>query len=278
MAIRRDLVGKTTAPTKHKYTWRDTVLYALGVGAKADELDYLLELSGPKVLPTFAVVTSFNAMIAVSSELNVNPMMILHGEQKISLHRPIPPAAELSTVAEIKGIYDKGKGALVLVEAHAVDEHGEPVFDSLYSIFARGEGGFGGDRGPEALKADPPEGKAPDFSMSEKTSPEQALLYRLSGDLNPLHAAPSFAKMGGFDRPILHGLCTYGFAGRAFLRHACGGDAKKFRSLAARFAGVVFPGDTLTTEGWQLEPGRWVLRTRTQDDRIVLSNSIAETA
>jgi acyl dehydratase len=277
MAINRNLVGKKSAPIEHKYTWKDTVLYALGVGAKLDELDYLFEMNGPKVLPTFAVVPSFAALVNVSSSLGANPMMILHGEQKVTLHRPIPPSGTFTTVAEVTGIYDKGKGALVLVEARTTDDKNEPVFDNHFSTFIRGEGGFGGDRGPEALKADPPEGKAPDFAMTEKTLPEQALLYRLSGDLNPLHASPPFAKGAGFDRPILHGLCTYGHAGRAVLRHACGGDPKRLQSFAARFAGVVFPGDTLTTEGWQVEPGRWVIRTKTQDDRLVLSNSIAET-
>jgi acyl dehydratase len=278
MAIKMDLVGKKSAPIQHKYGWKDTVLYALGVGAKADELDYLFEMNGPKVLPTFAVVPSFTSLITVAGDLGANPMMILHGEQKIILHRPIPPNGEFSTVAEVKGIYDKGKGALVLVEAKTTDEKNEPVFDNWFSVFVRGEGGFGGERGPEALKADPPEGKAPDFSAVETTVAEQALLYRLSGDLNPLHASPQFAKMGGFDRPILHGLCTYGFAGRAVLKHACGGDPKKLKSFAARFAGVVFPGDTLTTQGWQLEPGKWVVQTKTQDGKLVLSNALAEIA
>jgi acyl dehydratase len=277
MAIKLDLVGKKSAPIKHEYTWKDTVLYALGVGARADELDYLFEMNGPKVLPTFAVVPSFNAMVAVSAELGANPMMLLHGEQKITLHRAIPSAGKLQTTAEVTGIYDKGKGALCVVRANTSDEKGEPLFDNEFSIFVRGEGGFGGERGPEALKADPP-ARAPDFSMTEKTSAEQALLYRLSGDLNPLHASPQFAKMAGFDQPILHGLCTYGHAGRAVLRHACGGDATKLRSFAARFAGVVFPGDTLTTEGWQLEPGRWAIAVKQQDGKLVLSNAIAETA
>ena len=278
MAIKMDLVGKTSAPIRHEYAWRDCVLYALGVGAKVDELDFLFEMNGPKVLPTFAVVPSFNALISVAGNLGANPMMILHGEQKIILHRPIPPNGQFSTVAEVKGIYDKGRGALVLVEAKTTDEKHEPVFDNWFSIFVRGEGGFGGERGPEALKADPPEGKAPDFSFSETTTTEQALLYRLSGDLNPLHASPQFAKMGGFDRPILHGLCTYGFAGRAVLKHACGGDPKRMKSFAARFAGVVFPGDTLTTQGWQIAPGRWVVQVKTQEGKLVLSNALAEVA
>lgn len=276
MAIKLDLVGTKTAPMKHSYTWKDCILYALGVGAKEAELDFLFEMRGPKVLPTFSVVASFNAMHTVAGQLNVNPMMILHGEQKIVLYRPIPPQGEFTTVAEVTGIYDKGKGASVMVEAHTCDEKNEPVFDNLFTIFVRGEGGFGGARGPEPLKADPPSGRAPDFSMTETTTREQALLYRLSGDINPLHAAPEFAKMGGFERPILHGLCTYGHAGRAVLIQAAGGDPKRLKSFAVRFVGVVYPGDSLTTEGWQIAPGKWIVQARV-GDRIVLSNARAET-
>jgi acyl dehydratase len=278
MAIKMDLVGKKSKPTEFKYGWKDTILYALGVGAQPDELDYLFEMNGPKVLPTFAVVPSFQALIAVAGDLGANPMMILHGEQKIVLHRPIPSEGKLSTVSEVKGIYDKGKGALVVVEAKTHDDKNEPVFDNVFSIFVRGEGGFGGDRGPEAVKADPPEGQAADFKEAQTTLTTQALLYRLSGDLNPLHASPQFAKMGGFDRPILHGLCTFGHAGRAVLKHACGGDPAKLKSFGARFAGTVFPGDTLTTEGWKA-PGdgkSYFVRTTTQEGKAVLTNAVAE--
>src|ERR1700739_3282930 len=135
MALDLSLVGKETAPAVCDYTWKDTVLYALGVGAKADELDYLYEGRGPKVLPTFAVVPSFVSMITVAGDLGANPMMILHGEQKIILHRPIPAGAKLATVSEVKGIYDKGKGALVVVEARTADEKGEALFDNVFSIF-----------------------------------------------------------------------------------------------------------------------------------------------
>jgi acyl dehydratase len=273
MAIQRDLVGKTSAPITHTYTWKDTVLYALGVGAKAEDLDFLFEMNGPKVLPTFAVVPSFHAMIAVIGQLGANPTMAVHGEQKVVLHRPLPPSGELKTVAEVKGIYDKGKGALALIEARTTDEKGEPLCDNTFSIFARGEGSFGGERGPEALKADPPEGKAPDFTVVEKTAPEQAILYRLSGDLNPLHVSPQFAKMAGFDRPILHGLCTYGFAGRAVLAHACGGELRRFKSFAARFSGVVFPGETLVTSMWR-EGGRILVSAKTKERGTpVISNA-----
>src|SRR5262249_22649286 len=278
MAIKLDLVGKKSDPIPFAYTWKDTVLYALGVGAKAEELDFLYEGRGPKVLPTFAVVPSFASMIAVAGNLGTNPMMILHGEQKVSLHRPMPPNARLSTVSEVKGIYDKGKGALVVVEARTTDDQGAGVFDNVFSIFVRGEGGFGGERGPEAVKAEPPTATAPDFEVVEATTREQALLYRLSGDVNPLHADPNLAKLGGFDQPILHGLCTFGFARRAILKAACGGDPARLRSFGARFSGVVFPGDTLTTRGWSTGDGRYVVTVTTQDGKLVLSNAIAEVA
>jgi len=275
MALNFDLIGKPTAPLEHSYTWKDAVLYALGVGAKADELDYLYEARGPKVLPTFAVVPSFTALVAITGQLGADLRMVLHGEQKVVLHRPIPPSGSLSTVATVTGIYDKGKGALAVVEAKTTDEAGTPLFDNVFSIFVRGAGGFGGERGPEALEATPPPGKAPDFEHVEATTAEQAILYRLSGDLNPLHVDPQLAQAVGFSKPILHGLCTYGHAGRAILKHACGGDATRFRSFAGRFAGVVMPGDTLTTRGWRVEPGRYVVQT-SAGDRAVLTNSIAE--
>jgi len=276
MSLNFDLVGKPGDPIRHKYAWKDVVLYALGVGARLpDELDYLFEAAGPKVLPTFAVVPSFRAMAEVCARLGANMAMVVHGEQTIRLHRPIPPAGAFATVAEITGIYDKGKGALCVVEARTTDDSGTPVFDNVFSIFIRGAGGFGGDRGPEALVAEPPD-RAPDFVVSEKTGPEQAALYRLSGDLNPLHISPDLARKVGFERPILHGLCTYGFAGRALLRSACGGDPARLRSFAARFSAPVLPGDELTTTGWQIEPTRWILRVTTGDGKAVLTHSAAE--
>jgi len=278
MAIRLDVVGKRSDAVPFQYAWKDVVLYALGVGAQADrELDFLYEMHGPRVLPTFAVIPSFNAMIGVAGDLGAHPMMILHGEQKIVLHRPIPPSARLATVSEVKAIYDKGKGAVVVVECNTVDESGAAVFDNVFSIFVRGEGGFGGDRGPESPKLEPPS-RAPDFEVAQSTSREQALLYRLSGDINPLHADPAMAKIGGFDRPILHGLCTYGFAGRAIVQGACAGDEKRLRSFAARFSGVVFPGDTLTTRGWKREDDSWLITVTTQEGKAVLTNAIAEVA
>jgi len=284
LVVNLDLVGKSFAPTTHAYSWKDCVLYALGVGARIDELDFLDDSRGPKVLPTFAVVPSFTAMLGVTAHLGANMAMVVHGEQAIRLHRPIPPSGTFSTVAEVKGIYDKGKGALIVVEARTRDAGGEPVFDNVFSIFVRGGGGFGGERGPEAVAADPPD-RAPEFTITEATSPEQAALYRLSGDHNPLHINPQVAKAVGFERPILHGLCTYGFAGRAILRGACGGDPARLRAFSARFSAPVLPGDVLTTEGWKIAEGRFVIRVRSGtggdaqgETKTVLSNAIAEVA
>jgi acyl dehydratase len=275
MALKLDLVGAPLDPVRYAYTWRDTVIYALGVGARLGELDYLYEGRGPRVLPTFAVVPSFRSLSQVVGALGASPMSILHGEQTIRLQRPIPPGGELVTTAEVTGIYDKGKGALVVVVTRTADESGQPLFENEFSLFVRGEGGFGGGRGPEARQAEPPD-RAPDFAETQATLPEQAAIYRLSGDLNPLHVEPEAARVGGFDRPILHGLCTYGFAGRALLAHACGGDPARLGSFAARFSGVVFPGDTLTTSGWQVKPGLWIVQVKTQEDKVVLSHAVAE--
>jgi len=276
MALKLDTVGKTSDPLSFTYTWKDVVLYALGVGAKAEELDFLFEGRGPKVLPTFAVVPSFTSMIDVLLRVEAPLAQVLHGEQTIRLHRPIPPGGTLRTRSTIKGIYDKGKGALIAVECKTEDADGAPLFDNLFSIFVRGEGGFGGERGPEAVSAEPPAGKAPDFEITETTSAEQALLYRLNGDHNPLHAEPSFAKVAGFERPILHGLCTYGYAGRAILRGACDSDPARLRSFGARFAGVVLPGDTITTRGWRTAADRYVLTVTNQAGKAVLTHGTVE--
>jgi len=279
MGIDLGLAGKTTDPIEFSYTWKDCVIYALGVGAKLpEELDYLFEMNGPKVLPTFAVVPSFQSLLDIVRRLGAPPTAILHGEQKVIPRRPIPPSGTFRTTSTVTGIYDKGKNAVVIVEAATTDQKGEPVFDNVFSLFVRGAGGFGGDRGPEALSADPPVGQEPAFQVTERTTSEQAALYRLSGDLNPLHISPGVAKVGGFDRPILHGLCTYGHAGRAILGRACGGDPTRFKSFSARFSGVVFPGDELTTTAWSVGPGVYLVTVTTQDGRVVVKNAIAEVA
>lgn len=274
-------VGKPGRPFEHAYTWKDCVLYALGVGARLpDELPFLYEGRGPRVLPTFAVVPALPSMADAAARARVSFAHVLHGEQKTLLHRPIPPQGTLRTTATVTGIYDKGKAALVMVECRTVDGQDAPLFDTVWSLFVRGAGGFGGERGPAAREVERPAGRPPDFEATEVTTPEQAALYRLSGDLNPLHIEPEFARAAGFERPILHGLCTYGHAGRAILRHACGGDPARLRSFTARFSGVVTPGDALTTRGWRTDAtgtqGTHVIEVTRADGTAVLTHGVAE--
>jgi len=267
MPIDLSAVGRKLPSVTHTYTERDVMLYALGVGCGPDELQFTYERD-LKVLPTFAVIPSFPAMMNLGGAMDVNPAMILHGEQRIELHAEIPTSGTITTTPTIKAVYDKIKGAVVVVETDSVDARGKLLFRNTSSIFARGEGGFGGDRGPSGQRNVPPDRK-PDRSIAMKTLPQQALLYRLSGDMNPLHADPDFAKMAGFDTPILHGLCTYGHAGRAVLKAFCGNDPTRLRSFEVRFSGVVYPGETITTDMWQIEPGRVVLTARTERGEVL---------
>jgi acyl dehydratase len=278
MALNLEAIGKEVEPTTFEYDQDRVILYALGIGASVDELDFVYE-KALKVFPTFAVIPVIPAMIHAILNTNLNIAALLHGEQKITLHRPIPPKGTIKTIGGPMSAYDKGdKGALVNCEFKSFDEAGESLFDNKIVLIDRSAGNFNGDRGPAPEKFDPPEGREPDFKVEETTSVDQAALYRLSGDKNPLHIDPEFAQMAGLSKPILHGLCTYGFAGRAILHSVCDGDPARFKSFATRFTGMVMPGDTLITEGWQIESGRYVVRTITGDGRLVLGNALAETA
>ena len=279
MPINPEAVGATSEPTRQSWTSKDALLYAVGVGAghePLEELEFTTENSADvtqKVLPTMAVVLGFGGG-AFGKIGDFNPAMLVHGEQSIELHREIPVQGEVETVGEITGIYDKGKGAVVVTESRStlVDassgEPGEPLFTKTMSAFIRGEGGWGGDRGPSNTWERPD--RDPDHSVTFSTRPEQALIYRLSGDRNPLHADPQFAAMGGFDRPILHGLCTYGFTGRALLRSLCDGDPSRFRSMYGRFSSPVFPGEDLTINVWRTDDGDALFQTQGGDGRVVL--------
>src|SRR5437870_4309511 len=247
-------VGRKLEAVTHEYGERDVMLYALGVGCGTDELQFTYERD-LKVLPTFAVIPSFPAMMALGGVMDVNPALVLHGEQRIELHGTIPTSGKLTTTPTVKAIYDKGKAALVIVETDTVDSKGRLLFRNTMGIFARGEGGFGGDRGPSGPRNVPPDRK-PDKTVAMKTLEQQALLYRLSGDMNPLHADPNFAKIGGFETPILHGLCTFGHVGRAVLASYGGNDPARLKDFEVRFAGVVYPGETIVTEMWDGNAGR----------------------
>ena len=279
MPINPDAVGSTSEPTRQSWDSKDALLYAVGVGAgqePLEELQYTTENSSDieqKVLPTMAVVLGFGGG-AFSKIGSFNPAMLVHGEQSITLHREIPVQGEIETTSTVTGIWDKGKGAVVVTEATsnlvdpATGEAGEPLFSKTMSAFIRGEGGWGGDSGP-ALDWERPDGD-PDASVTYTTRPEQALIYRLSGDRNPLHADPKFAAMGGFDRPILHGLCTYGFTGRGLLAALCDGDSARFTGMYGRFSSPVLPGESLTVNVWRTGDGTAVYQTQGGDGRVVL--------
>ncbi len=232
------------------------ILYHLGVGAGVpqtdpNELTYTYE-QNLKVLPSFGVIPAFGSLGGVGQVpgLQFNPVMLLHGEQDLEIKKPIPTSGEVETSGKVAGIYDKGKAALVVMETESrLKGESDPLFVNRFSLFLRGEGGFGGDSGPAAGNEAPD--RAPDGTVESKTLPQQALLYRLSGDKNPLHADPGFAKMGGFDVPILHGLCSYGVVCKAVVDSALGGDTGKVARYQARFAGVVFPGETIVTSYWK---------------------------
>jgi acyl dehydratase len=254
MSLNFDLVGVDSEPAMKSWTTADVLLYALGVGAgQADplaELEFTTENSigvQTKVLPTFGnMITGGGRGRSLG---DFDPAAFVHAEQAFTLHRPLPTAGTSRSVSRVAGIYDKGSAALVVTESTAVDAAtGEPLVTARGSIFIRGEGGFGGDRGPGQDWAMP--SGAPDEQVTYRTRPDQALLYRLTGDRNPLHSDPKFAARGGFARPILHGMCTYGYTGRALLHAVCGSEPARFQSMEGRFTRPVIPGDELTVSIW----------------------------
>ena len=254
MSLNFDLVGVDSEPALKSWTTADVLLYALGVGAgQADplaELEFTTENSvgvQTKVLPTFGnMITGGGRGRSLG---DFDPAALVHAEQAFTLHRPLPTAGTSRSVSRVAGIYDKGTAALIVTESTAVDAAtGEPLVTARGSIFIRGEGGFGGDRGPGQDWAMP--SGAPDEQVTYRTRPDQALLYRLTGDRNPLHSDPKFAARGGFTRPILHGMCTYGYTGRALLHAVCGSEPARFQSMEGRFTRPVIPGDELTVSVW----------------------------
>lgn len=284
MEIDRGVVGKSSGPVTRSWTSTDALVYALGVGAgsldpSGFELDLTTENSAgvrQRVLPTFAAIIGGGGSLGgVLREAigGVDPARIVHGEQAIELFSEIPAEGSVRTTSTVTGVFDKGSGALVTHESISEDAgDGRPLFKSTSGLFVRGAGGFGGERSQRS--AAPMPARDPDEVVAYTTRPDQALLYRLSGDRNPLHSDPEFAKRAGFDRPILHGLCTFGFTGRAILHTLCGSDPGRLRSMSARFSAPTYPGDTLTVQLWA--DGRAV-RFRTHDGRgrVVLDRGTA---
>jgi len=271
------------------YDERDVALYALGVGAAKDptneaDLALVYEMSGKgmKVLPSFGVLPAINMVFSQAKQgisapgLNFGFDRILHGEQYTELTRPLPTHAKLTTKATVKTILDKGKGAVVGTEFLTYDETGDVLIKNEVTTFVRGAGGWGGERGPSVEVNVPPD-RAPDKVVEQKTDENQALLYRLSGDWNPLHADPSFAKNFGFAKPILHGLATYGFATRAVINaFAPEADPRYVHSIRVRFAATVLPGETIVTEMWK-EGNKVIFRCKNKEkNEVCISNAAIE--
>ncbi|MFO0694046.1 MAG: MaoC/PaaZ C-terminal domain-containing protein [Polyangiales bacterium] len=277
MALDPASVGKTTEPVVHRYSWKDVALYALGVGAKRDrELPFLYEKHGPRVLPTYAVIPPYPCLEKLFHMVGGDYKGVVHAKQTIRLHKPFAPEGTLTSVGKVAGIYDMKRFGQVVFSTETRDESDELVAETEWGVLYRFDGNFGGERPPAEEKIKVPEGE-PLFEVRESTTNEQALLYRLSGDLNPLHADPDLAKEVGFELPILHGLCTYGIVGRAVLEHACGGDPTRLKTLTGQFRKPVTPGETLIVTGWRTD-GRIVLRAAldSKPDEYVFTNAYAE--
>jgi acyl dehydratase len=266
----------------HSYTARDSLLYALGVGAGADPMDpddlkFVYE-ENMAALPTMAVVMGYPGFWLKDQETGVDWRGVLHGEQGLVIHKPLPPSGTVIGRMRVTGFIDKGagKGALLLSERQVIEQASGDLLATVSSTsFLRGDGGTGFSTGPAPVPHALPE-RAPDATLDLPTAPNAALIYRLSGDFNPLHADPKVAAGAGFPRPILHGLCTYGVAGRALLKLCCGNDPAKLRRMDLRFSAPVFPGETIRTEIWR-EGGRISFRAKAVErDLVVLNNGYAE--
>ncbi len=267
-------IGADLGSVEFSWTSSDVLLYhlALGAGAVPSDLPYVLE-DRLRVLPTFGVVApgfrTFEPPAVTFPGIEVDLAKVLHGTQSITVHAPLPTDGRAVARSRIANVWDKGKAAVIVQESSVVDDAGRPLWTTSSSIFARGEGGFGGDRGPSA-RTDAPTG-GPDVVVDVPILPQQALLYRLCGDRNPLHADPEFAALAGFDRPILHGLCTYGMVCKALVDTV--GDVDQVTGFATRFAGVVYPGETLRVRAWRTDTGYTATATAAdRDEAPVLSD------
>ncbi|MFF0629735.1 MaoC/PaaZ C-terminal domain-containing protein [Streptomyces sp. NPDC004296] len=292
-----DAAKATSAePRTTELAWdhKDVQLYHLGIGAGAatpenphaatdpDELRYTLE-SALQVLPSFATVAGGGMALAgglSAPGIEVDLAAVLHGGQTVTVHRALPVRGRATQTSTVPAVYDKGKAAVIVLRSEVADDDG-PLWTCDTQIFVRGEGGFGGERGP-SVRGELPD-RAPDLTTERLVRADQALLYRLSGDWNPLHADPEFAALAGFDRPILHGLCSYGVTLKAVVDTALGGDVSRVRSYTTRFAGVVFPGETLRIRLWR-EPAeegaggriRVSVTAAERDDAPVLADTVVE--
>ena len=263
------------------YTDKDSILYGLGVGLgndpmDVDELKYVYE-NGQIALPSMATNFQYHSSLLMSAKLNF--VMVVHGEQKLSIVNPIPVSGDFLADMKVLNCFDKGasKGAIIDVETTVkLKSDGTEICKLISTTFARGDGGFDGPETPPQEIFEP-EG-SPDIVDEITTKPDQALIFRLSGDYNPLHSDPNFAKAAGFPKPILHGLCTYGVACRSIVKTACDNDVKKLKSFNCRFSSPVFPGETIVTEMWKNGNDINFQSKVKERDKIILKNGVSEIA
>lgn len=253
MSISKDIVGRKLSPSVFNFNERDVMIYALGVGAgESDkELKYVFEQE-LQVLPTFGTIPQapLQAKLTQIKGLDINVAMAVHGEQYLEvLKYPLPVRGKLTTVPVVTALHDQGTGALIDMELDTFDENNEKILFNRFSTFVRGEGGFGGNKAPRP--GNEPPSRPPDKIVELKTTIQQAMLYRLSGDYHLIHIDPLYASRGGFNRPILHGLCTFGFAARAVISELLDNDPSRFKAMKVRFAHHVFPGETIIVEMWR---------------------------
>ncbi len=259
MPLNVDAIGKKIGPLTKDYTWKDVILYALGIGAGFHEIDYTYERR-LKVIPTFSIAMIFDFFREVAAASNINIAGVLHVGQDIIFHNPIPSSGTMTTEGMIANYYDKGtKGALVVARSETYHSAGKKLFTSIITLFGRLDGGFGGKNAPHDILDFPD--REPDFIIEATPSPDQPLLYRLSGDTFGLHVDAEFAKMVGFEKPIMHGLCTYGFACRALMMNLTPDKPEKVRRLACRFLQALYPGEPIKTLVWRTKEGMAVWRT-----------------
>jgi len=271
--------------TRHAYDAREVILYALGVGAATqnplppEDLQFVYE-DGLKALPTMASILASGPFWMGDPRAGIDLTKVLHGEQYLTIHRPLPAGCQLIGQDNVDEIYDKGadKGAVLYMTRKLYDaQTRELLATSSWSTFMRGNGGFGGTASNPPKPYPLPDDRAPDRVLELSSRPEQAVIYRLSGDLNPLHIDPDFARRAGFDRPILHGMSSYGMAGRAMIKLMCENDPHRLRVLNLRFASPMYPGETLRIELWNIGPGKACFRARSVErDQIILNNGYVE--
>ena len=276
MALNLDALGKKIGPFTKDYTWKDAVLYALGVGAGFSDLEYCYE-KDLKVIPSFGITTMYDFMPELATTSDVNLAGVLHGEQELIFHNPIPPEGTLTTEGTIKHYYDKGKdkGALIVAEFETSHSNGQKLFTSIVTVFARLDGGFGGENAPAKEVVFPD--RDPDFVVEGKPSADQPLIYRLSGDVFQLHVDREFAEMAGFEKPIMHGLCTHGYACRSLIQTFVPGEPEKARRMDCRFKRPLYPGMPVKTVIWKIGEGKAIWRViNTETKEVVIDNGVFE--